>query len=65
MDYACQVWDPHLIKDQKALEGVQKFATSNWDRGYDELLGIMDLKPLSERRIDMKLGLLFKILHKL
>jgi len=26
LDYACQIWDPHLVKDKKILEDVQKFA---------------------------------------
>ena len=69
MEYVCQVWDPYLTKDQKVLESVQKFAckltTSKWDNSYDDLLYLMDLKPLSERRTELKLGLLFKIVHNL
>ena len=26
LEYACHVWDPHLIKDIHALESLQKFA---------------------------------------
>ena len=69
MEYACQVWDPHLAKDKKAIEDVQKFAlkvvTSKWDSSYDELLELAKLKPLEERRAELKLGLLFKIVHNL
>ena len=69
MEYACQVWDPHLAKDKKAIEDVQKFAlkmiTSKWDSSYDELLDLSKLKPLEERRADLKLGLLFKTVHNL
>ena len=65
MEYACQVWDPYLTKDQKALECVQKFAyklaTSKWDNSYDDLLNLMNLTPLSEGRTELKLGFLFKI----
>ena len=25
LEHACQVWDPHLIKDIHALQSVQKF----------------------------------------
>ena len=25
LDYACQVWDPHLVKDKQTLENIQKF----------------------------------------
>ena len=67
LEYACQVWDPYLVKDKKAIEGVQKSAlkvvTSRWDSGYDELVQPVNLKPLEERRVELKLGLLFKIIH--
>ena len=60
MEYACQVWDPHLAKDKKAIEDVQKFAlkvvTSKWDSSYDELLELAKLKPLEERCAELKLG---------
>ena len=69
LEYACQVWDPHLSKDMNALEKVQKFAcklaTSKWDSSYNELLSFLDLKPLQERRLELKLGLMFKLVHKL
>ena len=64
-----QVWDPHLSKDMNALEKVQKFAcklaTSKWDSSYNKLLSFLDLKPLQERRFELKLGLTFKLVHKL
>ena len=51
------------------IEAVQKFAlkvvTSRWDSGYEELMQLVDLQPLEERRVEMKLGLLFKIIHNL
>ena len=69
LEYACQVWDPHQSKDKAALEKVQKFAcklaTSKWDSSYEELLRLTDLKPLQDRRLDFKLGLLFKLVHNL
>ena len=69
MEYACQVWDPHLEKDKRAIEGVQKFAlklaSARWDSSYDELLELIEVKPLEERRIELKLGLLYKIVHNL
>ena len=51
MEYARQVWDPHLMKDKKVIEDVLKFAlkvTSKWDSSYDELLEIAELKPLED-----------------
>ena len=69
LDYACQVWDPHLAKDKAKLEKVQKLAcrmaARRWNAGYQELLEIFELSSLEERRLNLKLGLLFKILHKL
>ena len=68
LDYACQVWDPHLAKDKAKLEKVQKLAcrmaARRWDAGYQDLLEIFELSSLEERRLDLKLGLLFKILHE-
>ena len=61
--------DPHLSKDGNTLEKVQKFAcklaTSKWDRNHEELLDFMDLKPLQDKRLASKLGLLFKLVHNL
>ena len=69
LDHACQVWDPYLAKDQNALERVQKFAckliTSRWDSSYEDLLKLLDLKPLQCRRAESKLGLMFKLVHGL
>ena len=69
LDYACQIWDPHLAKDKVQLENVQKFAcklaSRQWDAGYQELLDLFELPTLEERRLELKLGLLFKMLHKM
>ena len=69
LDYACQVWDPHLLKDKTALEKIQKFAcklaTSKWESGYEDLLSMMELQPLWDWITDSKLGLLFKLVHNL
>ena len=68
IEYGCQVWDPHLAKDKKALEDVQKFglrlAFHRWDASYNELL-VFDLPSHEDRRLHLKLGLLFKIVHGL
>ena len=69
LEYACQVWDPHLSKDKAALEEVQKFAcklaTLKWGSSYEDLLSLTDQKALQHRRLDFKLGLMFKIVHTL
>ena len=55
--------------DKCKLESVQKFglklASCQWDAGYNELLDLFNLPTLKERRIHLKLGLLFKIVHNL
>ena len=42
LNYACQVWDPHFIRDKAKLEKMQRFAcriaSCRWDAGYQELL---------------------------
>ena len=69
LEYACQIWDPHLAKDKNLLEGVQKFglrlAAHQWDSNYQDLLELFQVSTLEERRIELKLGLLFKIVHNL
>ena len=69
LEYACQIWDPHLVKDRKMLEKVQKFgcrlAAHQWDASYEELLEKFELQPLEQRRLHLKLGLMFKIIHRL
>ena len=50
LEYACQIWDPHLVRDKKMLENVQKFgcklAAHQWDASYQELLELFELQPL-------------------
>ena len=59
----------HLIIDKKMLENVQKFgcrvAAHQWDTSYQELLKLFELQPLKQCRLHVKLGLIFKIIHKL
>ena len=58
LEYASQVWDPHLIKDCKQLEDVQKFACKvslkNWSTTYDEMLGTLNIPTLGQRRKALK-----------
>ncbi len=69
LEYACPVWAPHMAKDIHAIESVQKFAcrmaTYNWKLGYHELLSLTELPTLEKRRLEHKLGQLFKIVHNL
>jgi len=68
LEYACPVlWDPHTMKDKTLLENVQKFAfrmaTKQWDSGYQDLLDIMNEPSLADCRLQLKLSLLYKIVH--
>ena len=57
LEYACPVWDPHTMKDKVLLEDVQKFAfrmaTKQWDSGYQELLDIMNVPSVADRRLQL------------
>ncbi len=65
LDYARQIWDPHLAKDKKKLEDVRRFAcrlaSHQWDASYQDLLQLYALPTLEERRLHLKLGLMFTI----
>ena len=69
LEYASPVWSPHLTKDIQALERVQTFAckmvSHNWKANYQELLSLVDIPTLERRRLELKLGHLFKIIHNL
>jgi len=69
LDYASAIWSPHVNKDKVAPENVQKFAcymaTKSWDSGYKDLLDLVDLLSLECRRLETRLCLLYKIIHKL
>jgi len=67
LEYGCAVWDLYTLKDKRNLEQVQKFAykmaSKHWDAGYEDLLELVGL--LEQRRMYLKLCLLFKITHGL
>ena len=69
LEYGCVIWDPYTTKGKKSMEKVQHFAcklaTKRWDASYEELLGLLELPTLEERRVHMKLCLLYKIIHEL
>ncbi len=51
------------------LERTQQFAsrmcTNNWDGGYDELLDMLELPTLAQRRLHMRLCFMYKIIRGL
>ena len=63
LEYSCAVWNPYTLKDKKNIEQVQKFAckvaSKHWDAGYEDLLELVGLPPLEQRRIYLKLCLIF------
>ena len=69
LEYACQGWDPYLQKDIDKLELVQKFAlqvcSKQWDASYSMLCNSLNLPTLAARRKEMKLSVMYKIVHGL
>ena len=69
LEYAAPLWDPHLQRDVNMLENVQKFAmkliTQKWDQGYTQLMEMVDLPTLKNRRLHLKLHHVFRIVHSL
>ena len=69
LEYGCEVWDPHLVKDINALEGVQRFASricsKQWrpQVEYPAMLESLHIPPLGSRRLKMKVCLLHRMIH--
>ena len=63
------MWDLPLVKDQEALESVQKFALrlccKKWSAAYLQLLDSTGLTTLSAERKIAKLCFLYKIVNNL
>ena len=66
VEYAAAVWSPHLKKDIALIEGVQKFALrmvfGAWGASYHHLLFPSNQLTLEDRRLVMKLSVLYQIL---
>lgn len=69
MEYASNVWSPHLLKHINAIERVQKHFTkripSLSNLSYPERLAALDLEPLELRRLKSDLVMYYKCLHDL
>ena len=69
LEYACPIWDPHLRKDVDLLERVQRRAARFVNSDYrstsrvTSMLQSLGWKNLEDRRQDVRLALLFKIVH--
>ena len=67
MEYANQVWNPHLKKNIDELENTQKMAlricTRQWDLSYGDLLLNSKILTLAARREYLSLCTFYKIIH--
>ena len=67
LEYCAAVWDPYLIKDINTLEGIQRraarFVIQDHSRftSVSSLLKDLNWAPLKDRRRDIRLAMLFKI----
>ena len=67
LEYCSAIWDPHTAKDTNALESIQRRAARLTVQDYSRytsvsaLLKDLDWSPLKDRRRDIRLTLLFKI----
>ena len=60
------MWDPHLVKHFQLLEKFTlKVCTKSWNQPYDTLLSQMQLPRLEQRRVQLKLSFLYKLVHNL
>ena len=67
LEYASQVWNPHLTKHVNQLESVQKFALKvhvclkQWNTNYEQLLQLSSLPNLATRRENLNLYYFYKL----
>ena len=67
LEYCAAVWDPYLIKDINILEGIQRqaarFVMQSHSRftSVSSLLKFLNWARLKDRRRDIRLAMLFKI----
>ena len=75
-EYACQVWNPHLVKDIQILEAIQKRAarwtahakwnrdTYTWSKTTEACLQELRWPSLANRRDYLCISFLFDLLHQ-
>ena len=68
LEYAAQVWNPHLEKDINALEKVQLFAlricANDYRASHDQLLDTFRIPTLANRRIYLSLCTFYQIVNE-
>ena len=69
LEYACEVWNPHLQKERDQLERVQKYGlrmcSKQWSAGYTDVLSLFKIPTLSDRREYLSLCTMFKITQEM
>jgi len=54
LEYVCQVWDLHTVKNRQKIENIQKYVlhicSSRWLANYEELQDVFKLPTLASRR---------------
>ena len=69
LEYCAPVWDPHYAKDINNLERTQRRAARFVSQQYDPRASVTDIlndlkwPPLKDRRRDLRLALMFKIVQ--
>ena len=69
LEYAATIWDPYYIRDIDSLEQVQRraarFTTGDYHTtsSVTAMLAELGWKRLEDRRKDLRLALLYKIVH--
>ena len=67
LEYACQVWNPHLLCNIDLIESAQRKFTKRlpglYNLTYPERLERLGIKSLELRRLHQDLILTYKILH--
>ena len=69
LDYAPQLWSPHLLKSIYLIENVQrsftKYITCTKNKSYDERLKLLNLYSVQRRRDRNQIMYLWKIIEEL
>ena len=69
LEYAVQVWNPHLDKDIRLLEKVQKFAlrvcAKDYNESYQNPLDRFQIPSLQDRRLFLSLCTFYCIVNRL
>ena len=71
LEYTATIWDPHLLKDIRALEGVQRKAARYVKHDYSRYSSVTTMlqdlgwTSLQDRRRNLRLALFYKVAHEL